>query len=410
MSSFGVFAALTGVQRRTFIAAFLGWTLDAFDFFLVTFVVARVAGDFGKTVPDIIGAITVTLMLRPVGAFIFGRLADRFGRRTPLMINILLYSFVELLTAFAPDYTTFIVLRAVFGVAMGGEWGVGAALALETLPTHTRGFFSGFLQQGYACGYLLAAVAYALVFPHFGWRGMFIVGAIPALLVVYIRFSVPESPTWLERKSKLSGAPTGLLQSFLKEPTSYIGAILMMTAFNFMSHGSQDLYPTFLQKQRGLDVGTVALVAIIANIGAIVGGIAFGTLSQRFGRRRSIVLAALIGVVVVPLWAFAPNTALLALGGFLLQIFVQGAWGVVPVHLNELSPADARGTFPGLTYQIGNLLAAGAAQIEAGFAQQFKTPTGGANYGEASAIIMMVVFLAVAIFTGVGRERRGVEF
>lgn len=403
------FQALTSIQRRTFLAAFLGWMLDAFDFFLLTFVVSRIAAEFAQPIPSVAFGITVTLMLRPLGALIFGRLADRFGRRGPLMVDIVLYSLLELLTAFAPNFTAFIVLRALFGIAMGGEWGIGAALALETLPVEMRGFFSGILQQGYACGYLLAAVAYALVFPHLGWRGMFVIGALPALLVVYIRFSVPESPIWLERKAKPLGERASLLASFSRQPMLYVGTIAMMAAFNFMSHGSQDLYPTFLQKQRSFGVETVSLLAIVANVGAIVGGMLFGALSQRLGRRRSIVAAACAGTLIIPLWLFSPSVAGLALGGFLLQFFVQGAWGVVPIHLNELSPQDVRGTFPGFTYQLGNLISAGAAQMEAAFAAGFKLPGGGANYAQALAIIMLIVFLTVAFFTAIGGERRGAE-
>jgi SHS family lactate transporter-like MFS transporter len=403
------FASLTDVQRRTFIAAYLGWTLDAFDFFLVVFVVSRVAIEFDKSIPTVAFAITVTLMLRPLGALIFGRLADRFGRRTPYMVNIFIYSVVELLTAFSPNFTTFLILRAIYGIAMGGVWGVGAALALEALPTKTRGLFSGVLQQGYAVGYLLAAVAYYFVFPHFGWRGMFFIGVLPALLVIYVWKAVPESQVWLEGK-QLKLAEVSIWASFLKQPGLYIYAIVLMAAFNFMSHGSQDLYPTFLQKQKDFGVGTVTLLTIIANIGAIIGGIFFGALSQHFGRRRSIVLAACIGILMIPLWVFAPTVALLALGAFLLQVFVQGAWGVVPVHLNELSPAEARGTFPGFTYQLGNLISAGAAQMEAAFATHFTTPSGVANYAVALSIIMLIVFAAVAILTGFGYERHSVEF
>jgi SHS family lactate transporter-like MFS transporter len=406
---FAAFSALTPIQRRTFIAAYLGWTLDAFDFFLVVFVVSRVATEFGQSIPAVAFAITVTLMLRPLGALIFGRLADRFGRRTPYMINIFIYSVVELLTAFAPNFTTFLVLRALYGVAMGGVWGVGAALALEALPTKTRGLFSGILQQGYAAGYLLAAVAYFFVFPHFGWRGMFFIGVLPALLVIYVWKAVPESQVWLEGKQQKL-AEVSIWASIAKQPGLYIYAIVLMAAFNFMSHGSQDLYPTFLQKQREFGVGTVTLLAIIANIGAIVGGIFFGALSQHFGRRRSIALAACIGILMIPLWVFAPNVALLALGAFLLQVFVQGAWGVVPVHLNELSPVEARGTFPGFTYQLGNLISAGAAQMEAAFATHFTTPSGGPNYAVALSIIMLVVFAAVAILAWFGYERHSVEF
>jgi SHS family lactate transporter-like MFS transporter len=292
---------------------------------------------------------------------------------------------------------------------MGGVWGVGAALALEALPTKTRGLFSGILQQGYAAGYLLAAVAYFFVFPHFGWRGMFFIGVLPALLVIYVWKAVPESQVWLEGKQKKL-AEVSIWASFAKQPGLYIYAIVLMAAFNFMSHGSQDLYPTFLQKQRDFGVGTVTLLAIIANIGAIVGGIFFGALSQHFGRRRSISLAAVIGILMIPLWVFAPNVALLAVGAFLLQVFVQGAWGVVPVHLNELSPPEARGTFPGFTYQLGNLISAGAAQMEAAFAAQFTTPSGGANYAVALSIIMLVVFVAVALLAWFGYERHSVEF
>jgi MFS transporter, SHS family, lactate transporter len=406
---FAAFASLTAVQRRTFIAAYLGWTLDAFDFFLVVFVVSRVATEFNMSIPTVAFAITVTLALRPLGALIFGRLADRFGRRTPYMINIFIYSLVELLTAFSPNFTTFLILRALYGIAMGGVWGVGAALALEALPTKARGLFSGILQQGYAAGYLLAAVAYFFVFPHFGWRGMFFIGVLPALLVIYVWKAVPESQVWLEGKQKKL-AEVSIWASFAKQPGLYIYAIVLMAAFNFMSHGSQDLYPTFLQKQRDFGVGTVTLLAIIANIGAIVGGIFFGALSQHFGRRRSISLAAVIGILMIPLWVFAPNVALLAVGAFLLQVFVQGAWGVVPVHLNELSPPEARGTFPGFTYQLGNLISAGAAQMEAAFATRFTTPSGGANYAVALSIIMLVVFLAVALLAWFGYERHSVEF
>jgi SHS family lactate transporter-like MFS transporter len=393
---------LDAVGRRTFIACFLGWTLDAFDFFLVTFVIADIAKEFGQEKVAVLGAITLTLMFRPLGALIFGQLADRFGRKGPLMINILLYSGLEFATGFSPNFTTFLVLRALFGIAMGGEWGVGAALALEGLPAKTRGFFSGLLQEGYATGYLLAAVAFFFVLPHLGWRWMFFIGAAPALLVVYIRSSIPESKAWEERRAKEVGATSNLFTAFMKQPGLFIYAIVLMAAFNFMSHGSQDLYPTFLRVQHNFDYTTTTVIAIIAN---------FGALSQGWGRRRAIVTAALVGVLAIPLWVFAPTTALLAVGAFVLQFFVQGAWGVVPVHLNELSPGSVRGTFPGFTYQLGNLISAGAAQWEGLFAKHtFPLPGGEADYAKAMAIIMVVVFLAVAIITALGTERRGIDF
>jgi SHS family lactate transporter-like MFS transporter len=402
---------LDPVGRRTFIACFLGWTLDAFDFFLVTFVVADIAKEFGQDRVAVLGAITLTLMFRPLGALIFGQLADRFGRKGPLMINIVLYSALEFATGFSPNFTTFLVLRALFGIAMGGEWGVGAALALEGLPAKTRGFFSGLLQEGYATGYLLAAIAFFFVLPHLGWRWMFFIGAVPALLVVYIRSAIPESKAWEQHRSKEVGATSNLWTAFTQQPGLFIYAIVLMAAFNFMSHGSQDLYPTFLRVQHHFDFGTTTVLTIIANLGAIVGGVLFGSLSQSWGRRRAIVTASLIGLLAIPLWVFSPNTALLAVGAFVLQFFVQGAWGVVPVHLNELSPASVRGTFPGFTYQLGNLISAGAAQMEGAFAKNtFPLPGGEANYANAMAIIMVVVFLAVAIITALGKERRGVDF
>src|SRR5471030_2260331 len=330
MTALAIVRSLSSSQRKTFVASFLGWTLDAFDFFLVTFVVVRIAGDFGRAIPDVAFAITITLMMRPLGALIFGWFADRYGRRVPLMVDIAIYSLMELLTAFAPNYWVFIGLRALYGIAMGGEWGVGAALAMEVLPPQARGLFSGILQQGYASGYLIAAVAYFLVFPYFGWRGMFIVGALPALLILYIRSQVDESDAWKKSVAARTGQTGGLWRSITANAPLFGYAILLMAAFNFMSHGTQDLYPTFLQKQRAFTVGQVTALTIIMNVGAIFGGTIFGSISQRLGRRRAIVTAVVLGACVVPLWAFAPSAALLGLGGFCMQFMVQGAWGIVP--------------------------------------------------------------------------------
>ena len=403
--------ALTPVQRRTFTAAFLGWALDAFDFFLLTFIVTDIAKALGVDKGAVLLGIFLTLAFRWVGALIFGTLSDRFGRRGPLMASILLYSILELATGFSTSLTMFLVLRALFGVAMGGEWGVGAALALESLPEKSRGFFSGVLQQGYATGYLLAAITFYLVYPHFGWRAMFFVGAVPALLVLYIRMAIPESDAWREQNTRNAGKTGNLFAAFMQQPGLFIIAILMMAAFNFMSHGSQDLYPTFLREQHKFDPATTSALTIIANVGAIIGGSVFGALSQTWGRKRAIITSSLIGILVVPLWAFAPSTALLALGAFLIQFFVQGAWGVVPIHLNELSPGIVRGTFPGFAYQIGNLISSGSSNIENHFAKtSFPIGADGADFGKAMAIIMVIVFLAVAVFTAIGPERKGVDF
>ena len=422
MNVFALMGSLNREQRNAFLASFLGWTLDAFDFFILTFVTLRIAKDFNVALSAIAFTITLTLMLRPVGALLFGILADRFGRRTPLMIDIICYSIIELLTAFSPNYFVFFLLRGLFGIAMGGEWGLGSSLAMESLPTQTRGLFSGILQQGYACGYLLAAVAYFLVFnffPYFGWRTMFVIGVLPALLVVYIRFGVTESPVWEHQqvlhRERGTNVWQGMGNAIKRHWLLFVYLIILMTAFNSLSHGTQDLLPTFLQAQLKLGVNATSTITIIANIGAIIGGILFGYYSQYWGRRRAIIVACIIGMIMIPFWIGfirIPGLNLLAsiaVGAFLLQFMVQGAWGVIPVHLNELSPTDVRGTFPGFAYQLGNLFAANIVFLEALLAQNLGTRST-PNYAAALAIFSLGAFLAVIIFTAIGREAKGIEF
>jgi SHS family lactate transporter-like MFS transporter len=405
-----LFKSLNRTQRNTFVACFLGWSLDALDFFLLTFVLVPVAHEFGRTIPQTAFAITLTLMMRPLGAFIFGLLGDKFGRRIPLMADIIFYSLMELMTAFAPNFTVFLILRALFGIGMGGEWGLGASLAMESLPTQARGLFSGILQQGYAFGYLLAALVYWIVFPMFGWRGLFIAGALPALLVIYIRARVPESPVWERHRRERKGTAFDVSRFIKEHGALFIYAALLMTAFNYMSHGTQDLYATFLEKQRGFGVSAKSMITIVYAVGAICGGTVIGFLSQKWGRRRSIILSAACGMLLIPLWIFAPSTALLIAGGFLMQFMVQGAWGVVPVHLNELSPPEFRGTFPGLAYQLGNFAAAYAAQQQAWLAERFRSTNGQPNYALTMATVECVVFIAIIILAAIGREERGKEF
>ncbi len=404
-----LFKILNREQRNTFVACFLGWALDALDFFLVTFVLVPIGHDFGRSIPKVAFAITLTLMMRPVGAFIFGLLGDKFGRRIPLMADIVFYSVMELCTAFAPNFTIFLVLRALFGIGMGGEWGLGASLAMESLPTEARGLFSGILQQGYAVGYLLAALVYWIVFPHFGWRGLFVAGALPAFLVIYIRARVPESPVW--QREHTDKKPKLKMSIFVRQHGAlFVYAALLMTAFNYMSHGTQDLYATFLEKQRGFGVNAKSMIAIVYAIGAICGGTVVGFFSQYLGRRRLIIWSAICGMFLIPLWIFAPGTALLVAGGFLMQFMVQGAWGVVPVHLNELSPPAFRGTFPGLAYQLGNFAAAYAAQQQAWLAEHFHSANGQPNYALTMALVEVIVFLVIIFLAAIGREERGKEF
>jgi MFS transporter, SHS family, lactate transporter len=391
---------------RTFIASFLGWTLDAFDFLILTFVISRIATTFDRSIAEVAFAITLTLACRPIGALLFGWLGDRYGRRIPLMIDVAFYSIVALLTAFAPNFTVFLVLRALFGVAMGGEWGLGAALTMEMLPPERRGFFSGLLQSGYMVGYLLAALAFFAVFTftHWDWRGLFAIGALPALLILYIRTSVPESPAWLAGRAQRISVPGNfLLKSFVAHWPLFIYAIVFMAALNALSHGTQDLYATFLQKQHGFSPGTTSLISIVAAVGAIAGSIIFGTFSQRFGRRFIVMLCAVMAFCTLPLWAFSTAAVLLAAGAFIMQFFVQGIWGVIPAHLNELSPGEVRGTFPGFTYQLGNLLAAGIVQIEATIAQRLPPlPSGHVNFGGAMAIVIAIVIASVFVLAVLG--------
>jgi MFS transporter, SHS family, lactate transporter len=392
------FAITANEAAHTLVASFLGWMLDAFDFFILVFVVSAIAADFHRSVADIAFTITATLMMRPVGALIFGWLADRYGRRVPLMVDVICYSVFEVLSGLAPSYGTFLLMRALYGIGMGGEWGVGAALAMEAAPARTRGLLSGLLQEGYAVGYLLAAAAYFFVFPIFGWRALFFVGGLPALLTLYIRSKVPESKAW--RRAKPEHA--AIWRAIRSNLGLFAYLVLLMTMMNLISHGTQDMYPTLLQRERGLDPRTVATIAVIYNVGALLGGLAVGYSSDHFGRRRAMAVAAIAGVMLVPLWAFPRSLVLLTVGAFLMQFMVQGAWGVIPAHLAELAPPEVRGLFAGLAYQLGVLFSANAAFVEALLAARM-------TYGSALALVATVVLAGDAVVILLGRERKGHE-
>ncbi|MBO9185734.1 MFS transporter [Rhizobium sp. L80/93] len=402
MSAIDDIRSLTPQQRNTVIASFLGWTLDAFDFFILVFVLKSIAEEFKTDISAVSVALFLTLAMRPVGALIFGFAADKFGRRATLMVDVLLYSVFELASGFSTSLTMLIVFRVFYGIAMGGEWGVGASLVMETIPEKARGVVSGVLQAGYPCGYLIASLVFFFLFPVIGWRGMFIIGAFPALLVLYIRRNVEESPSFLKNKDR---ARRPFLTVLRENIPLFIWSVVLMTAFNFFSHGTQDLYPTFLETQRGYSTHTVGAIAIVYNIGAILGGLFFGSLSQRIGRRKAIVIAALIAIPIAPLWTLAQTPVMLAAGAFLMQFFVQGAWGVVPAHLNELSPSEVRGTFAGFAYQLGNLLASGNATLQAGLASHWN-----GNYAYALLLVAVIVAAAVALLAGFGYEKKGTTF
>ena len=387
-------------HRAALLAGFLGWTLDAFDFFLVVFTLTAIAREFHKTDKELALTLAVTLAFRPVGAFIFGLMADRYGRRLPLMIDLVFYSIVEVLSGLAPNYTTFLILRALFGIGMGGEWGVGASLAMEKVPPRLRGVLSGLLQEGYAVGYLLAAVCYFFVFPRWGWRPLFFIGGLPALLTLYVRFGVKESEVW-ERTRHASWGELG--RGIASHWKTLIYLTVLMAMMNFASHGTQDMYPTFLERDWGFSPQARSAITAVSMVGAITGGILFGLLSDRWGRRRAMILAFSLAVIVIPLWAFAPSLALLLAGAFLMQFMVQGAWGVIPAHITELSPDSVRGFLPGFAYQCGVLIAGSVAYIEAVFAQR-------TTYARAMALVAFVVFTVAALVAGLGRERRGITF
>ena len=392
-------------QRNAFFASWLGWAMDAFDYFLLVFVISDVAKTFDTSKTKVAVATTLTLAARPVGAAIFGYWADKAGRRPALLGCVLFYSVVGFATAFSTSLTMLLVLRCLYGIGMGGEWGLGASLAMEKIPAAKRGFWSGVLQQGYPVGYLFAAIAYFIVEPLFTWRGLFVCAAIPALLALFIRMRVEESEVWQESRERQKQTKVGFRQVMLNPQVArrFGYLILLMTAFNFMSHGTQDYYPTFLEDTFNANHTTTVVVAIIYNIGAILGGAYFGGLSQSFGRRKTIIVCAVFALLVSPLFAFAPALATLTIGAFLMQFFVQGAWGVIPAHLTELSPDEVRGFYPGVTYQLGNLLAAVNLPIQTSLAES--------HSGRFALFVVIVpVLVAVIALTALGKEARGIEF
>jgi SHS family lactate transporter-like MFS transporter len=401
---------LTSAQRNTFIACFLGWSLDAFDFFVLTFCISAIAADFHVPKKDVTEALFWTLVMRPLGALIFGALAEKIGRRPTLMINIVTFCVFEVASGLAPTLTALMVCRALFGIAMGGEWGVGAALAFETLPDKNRGFFSGLLQEGYVCGNLLAALVFGLLFSHLpkagsglvtNWRLMFFIGAIPSVLVFFINSKVHESPAYLAGKA--SGVKPSLkMADVMRYLPNFLFLVLLMTAFTSFSHGTQDLYPTFLEG-KGFSSGTTGWVSAVGNIGALLGGMTFGTFSERWGRRRAIVIAALLAIPMIYFWAFTLIPIAVAAGGFLMQFMVQGAWGIIPAHLNELAPSAVRATFPGLAYQLGNLLSSKNGPLQASLATKYY----GGDLGPVLAWTVVIVAIAVSLLAGFGREAKG---
>ncbi len=386
-------------QWTALAAGFLGWALDAFDFFILTFVLAPVARDFGVSLVDIAATLTASLMMRPAGAVLFGLMADRYGRRIPLMLDIVFYSVVEVLSGLAPNFKVFFVLRLLYGIGMGGAWGVGASLAMESVSVKWRGIVSGLLQQGYALGNLLAAAVYALVFPHWGWRAMFFIGGLPALLSLFIFAKVKEPEAWHESRTDWHTYGKAIARHW----KLFLYMALLMTAMNCISHGTQDLFPTFLLRQRHFSPQITAMITMISMVGAICGGVAFGRYSDHGGRRRAMVTAVISALVLTPAWLLAPTVALMVGATFLMQFMVQGAWGVIPAHLNELSPNELRGFFPGFAYQIGVLCAASVPLIQAVLTRHL-------SYAQSLGFLAAAVLAVGVPIIALGPEAKGVAF
>ncbi|KAJ2889021.1 Carboxylic acid transporter [Coemansia asiatica] len=371
-------------QAYTFSVAFLGWMVDAIDFFCVSMTTTELAASFGTDPSKITSAITVTLMLRPIGALFFGIIGDRYGRRIPLMVNLFLFTVIELASGFAHNLSTFVGLRAVYGILMGGEWGLGNSLAMETLPVESRGIFSGILQEGYAVGNLVAAMLYYAIVPRLGWRALYWISIAPAAVTIVLAYFLEETDVWKQaRKSQRDSAKR------------YHQVVL-------------DMLKRHCPKQA--TIGTV-----VGNLGAIVGGMFFGYMSGYLGRRRTIIICVVCGSCFIPLWILPSKFGPLLAGAFFMQVFVQGAWGVIPVYLSEISPEGFRTTFPGLSYQLGNLISASASQIEATMGEKNPLPElrdgqKVPNYGRVQGILIGIIYCCVFVLIILGQEEHGKRF
>jgi SHS family lactate transporter-like MFS transporter len=378
----------------------LGWVLDAFDFFVVVFLVDTLANNFHVGKKEIVFTITLTLAMRPLGALIFGSLADRFGRKIPLMVCVLYFSIVTALSAFVPTFALFVLMRALYGIGMGGYWGIGASLAMESAPRRWRGLLSGLMQGGYPMGYLLAAVAMQTVLPRFGWQSLFLCGFGVAVLIAALIIRAPESKAWHEHRVPSVGA---IFRTLFEHRKSFAYLLLVMSVMTCLSHGTQDLYPDFLKSIHNFTRNTVSNIAILYNIGAITGAVLFGHLSERIGRRRSIMLALSLSLLAIPAWAFGSTVVMLTVASIAMQTGVQGAFGVIPAHLNELSPDAVRSLFPGFVYQLGVLVGSPAVIIEYTLRDHF-------GYQWALASFEACVIISLMFIYGFGPERRGRSF
>jgi len=390
----------TSGWRYAVSAGILGWVLDAFDFFVVIFLVDTLAANFRVDKRAIVWTISVALAMRPVGALVFGSLADRFGRRWPLIGCVLYFSGITALSAFAPSYFTFAILRALYGIGMGGYWGVGASLAVESAPLRRRGLVSGLMQSGYPLGYLFAALGIELVLPWFGWRAMFCVGFILAVAIVLLVLRAPESNAW---RMHHQHSVMRMFRVLWEHRAGFSYLLLVMTVMSCLSHGTQDLYPDFLKSQHHFSRASVSDIAVLYNICAIASSLVFGNLSESLGRRRTIMLALVVAFTALYPWAFGVAPAALIFGACLMQSGVQGTFGIIPAHLNELAPNAVRSLFPGFVYQLGVLIASPAVSLQ--YALQKRL-----GYPWALTIFEGLVISSLLVIFGLGPERKGRDF
>jgi len=387
-------------------SSILGWVLDAFDFFVVVFLFDALAANFHVEKKAIVWTIFITLAMRPVGALLFGALADRFGRKKPLMACVIYFSTVTVLSGFAPNYLFFVVMRALYGIGMGGYWGIGASFAMENAPRKQRGVLSGMMQGGYPFGYLLAAVGMLTIMPHLGWRAMFVVGSLLAVVIVILTYLSPESEAWKQHRM---GSIANIFKTLFQHMGSFSYLLLVMVVMSCLSHGTQDLYPDFLKSlpsiKDALVLGMKPLygIPIIYNIGAITGAIFFGSISERIGRRYAIMVALVLSLLAIPAWAFGGSVLTLVIGSYVMQTGVQGAFGVIPAHLNELSPDAVRSLFPGFVYQLGVLVASPAVSFEFFLRDHF-------GYPWALTLFEVIVIVLLLIIFALGPEQHGRHF
>ncbi|KAH0497815.1 hypothetical protein TgHK011_005099 [Trichoderma gracile] len=416
-----LFAQLSARDWLFFIVGWLAWTADAFDFHALSIQTVKLSKYYGRSKTDITTAITLTLLLRSVGAAVFGLAGDKWGRKWPMVFNMLVLGALQIATIYSTKFTTFLAVRSMFGLFMGGVYGNAIAMALEQCPSNARGLMSGILQQGYSMGYVLAACANLGVGGATdSWKTVFWIGAGLSIGVGLLRILFPESQQFLEAKKagKKASSPGSFWREtrtmLAKEWKMCVYCVILMTWFNYYSHTSQDSYTTFMLEQKMLDNAGASRASILMKAGAVVGGTIIGYISQFVGRRRTMMVAALMSALLIPAWILPEGERALSATGFFMQFFVQGAWGVIPIHLNELSPPAFRSSFPGVTYQVGNMISSPSAQIVNAISEKmFVTVKGGKKaeaYGPTMGIATAIIATGIFVTVMFGPERRGRNF